>query len=272
MGRTGEDRQDVVESLKRIGFEPYLEREGIALYHAEELDILPHLAADSVDALIADPPYCSGAATLGGKSADPVQKYWKDGNACGRPTFGGDHLDQRSFRFWCTLWIRLACRATKAGGYSLVFSDWRQLPSMTDSVQAGGFTWRGIVPWDKGRGARAPHTGYFRHQAEYVTWGTKGPCLKALGRGPFEGVISAPIRRAEKLHLTGKSVEGMRTLVSAVPPDGLILDPFAGASTTLLAACLEGRRAIGIEREEAYCEISAERLERVIGEGLPAAA
>ncbi len=266
-GNKGEFRPGVVAYLSGLGIEPYYARDGLTLYRGEELDLLPHLPADSIDALITDPPYCSGATSSAGRAADPVAKYCQGGNALGRPTFGGDHLDQRSFRYWCTLWIRLALRATKQGGYGMVFSDWRQLPAMTDALQAGGFMWRGIVPWDKGRRSRAPHTGYFRHQAEYISWGTKGPCLKALGRGPFDGVISAQINYRDKLHITGKSVEAMQHLVRAVPPGGMIVDPFAGSSTTLLAAAIEGRQCIGIEREESYCEISAKRLDDYFSRG-----
>lgn len=52
----------------------------------------------------------------------------------------------------------------------------------------------------------------------------------------------------------------MRELVKLVPPGGKILDPFAGSCTTLVAAAIEGRASVGIERELAYCEIGARRL------------
>ena len=67
--------------------------------------------------------------------------------------------------------------------------------TMTDVLQAAGFVWRGVVPLNKGRGARAPHKGYFRHQCEYVVWGTNGRCRKAEHAGPFEGCIAGRVRK-----------------------------------------------------------------------------
>jgi len=53
-------------------------------------------------------------------------------------------------------------------------------------------------------------------------------------------------------------------LLSKCPADGLILDPFMGSGTTLRAAMDLGRRAVGIEIEEKYCEIAARRLDQMV--------
>ncbi len=64
------------------------------------------------------------------------------------------------------------------------------------------------------------------------------------------------------IHPTVKPLALMKYLVRLVtPPDGLILDPFAGSGTTLLAAQAEGFQAAGIEVDEEYCEIAAARLQ-----------
>ncbi|WLD11895.1 DNA-methyltransferase [Planctellipticum variicoloris] len=242
---------------------PFFENAQTRLFHAEIHEALPQLAPASYDAVITDPPYCSGGTTAGERRRSPEDKYSQDGELRGRPSFGGDLKDQRSFTWWCQQWLIDCRRLLKPGGYCLVFIDWRQLPAMTDAFQAADLTWRGIIAWDKGSGARAPHKGYFRHQCEYLVWGTKGACPQATHAGPFDGCYSVGVRKADKHHLTGKPTELLRELVQVVPPGARILDPFAGSGTTLVAAQELGRPADGIEREREYCEISRGRLQPV---------
>jgi len=81
------------------------------------------------------------------------------------------------------------------------------------------------------------------------------------------GKSSIPIKDGRDLHRTNhhptvKPVALMRWLVRLVtPPDGLVLDPFAGSGTTGIAATLEGRRFVGIERDAEYAEIARARIQ-----------
>lgn len=245
---------------------PFLEQHGCRLYQGDSMQVLASLPVASFDAVIADPPYCSGGTTAGERRRAPEDKYAQDGNACGRPSFGGDLKDQRSFTWWTMLWLSLCRPLLREGGYCLVFTDWRQLPAVTDAFQAADFTWRGVVAWDKGGASRAPHKGYLRHQCEYLVWGTSGPCRAATHAGPFPGCYQIPVDRKDKHHLTGKPTALLRKLVQIVPAGGRVLDPFSGSGTTLVAAALESRLAVGIERESSYCEIAAARL-RNLDEG-----
>ncbi|MDR0673354.1 MAG: site-specific DNA-methyltransferase [Zoogloeaceae bacterium] len=231
------------------------------LIQDEMLPALMAMEAESVDAVITDPPYSSGGATLSEKSRDPDSKYTKTVHKGRFPNFSGDNRDQRSFVTWCDLWISQCVRILKPGGYFMIFTDWRQLPSVTDAVQCGGVTWRGVIVWDKTEGSRAPHKGYFRHQCEYIVWGSKGAIPILEHDGPFPGCFRISTRQADKFHLTGKPTKLLFELARPVKPGGIILDPFAGSGTTGVAALLSGRRFIGIEREAAYVEISKRRLD-----------
>lgn len=71
-------------------------------------------------------------------------------------------------------------------------------------------------------------------------------------------------RGEARVHPTQKPVALIRWLIDFYSkPDDLILDPYAGSGTTLRAAMDQGRRAIGVEISEAYCEIAARRLDQM---------
>lgn len=232
------------------------------VHQVDSLAALRELPDASVDMLLTDPPYSSGGFTRGDRNRDPREKYADDESPFHtRISFTGDNRDGRSWAYWMALWLSEVRRIVKPGGYALVFCDWRQLPLATDSFQAGGLVWRGLVSWDKGPASRAPHTGYFRHQCEYVVWGSNGALDSSGHGGPWPGSISCPIDRKDKHHLTGKPVELLRTLVRVAPPGGLVLDPFAGSGTTLVACSLEGRRGLGFELEAENVRISNRRIE-----------
>ncbi|MEM1205112.1 MAG: site-specific DNA-methyltransferase [Acidobacteriota bacterium] len=222
--------------------------------------MLESLPSESVDAVITDPPYSSGGATLASRQQDPRTKYNHGPNARSwRHGFSGDGKDQRSWTRWCMLWLGECMRVVKPAGYVLMFTDWRQLPSATDAFQAADLMWRGIIPWDKTEGSRAPNRAYFRHQAEYVIWGTKGPTPKP-GRGPFPGVFRFPVRRSDKHHVAGKPTDLLVELCRVVPEGGVVLDPFAGSGTTGVAAARLGLGFIGVEIHEGHFQVAARRI------------
>lgn len=231
------------------------------VYVREAMKALQELPDGSVDLVMTDPTYSSGGLMRSDRVVAVAGKYCQDDDARGRISFSGDNRDGRSWCYWMALWLSEAMRVLREGGYVGIFADWRQAPYGTDSIQAGGLVWRGTAVWDKGESARAPHKGYFRHQAEYVIWGTKGPLKPATHGGPWPGVYRFPVLQGDKHHITGKPTELMRALVQCVPPGSVVLDPFAGSGTTVLAAELEGRRGVGFELVPENVAIAMSRLE-----------
>ena len=100
------------------------------------------------------------------------------------------------------------------------------------------------------RAIPVPHTGMYQPKP----WTDDGTRL-------MRSVIRARNLRGKAIHPTEKPVELLRPLIEyACPPGGLVVDPFAGSGSTLDAARQSGRRAIGIEANEAYAEAAVRRL------------
>jgi site-specific DNA-methyltransferase (adenine-specific) len=247
---------------------PYYEADGITIYHGEALAVLADLPDESVDVILTDPPYSSGGAFRGDRTKAPETKYrgWSQ-NADGtsrKPTaeygtFGGDARDQLSWVRWCAAWGTETMRIARHGAPAFLFTDWRQLPATTDIVQFGGWTWQGLVVWDKGVGR--PMAGRFRNHLEYVVWASRG--AHAGGSDYPSALISVPtVSSGEREHVTQKPVKLLTELLRITPlqAPAIILDPFMGSGSTLVAAKGAGHKAIGIELEERYCEIAAARL------------
>lgn len=246
----------------------YYDDDAVTLYHGEALDVLRQLPAASVDVLMTDPPYSSGGAFRSDRNAEPSAKYrgWSQAEGGGSKapassfgSFSGDNRDQRSFAAWVSAWSFQALRLSRPGGHAFLFSDWRQLPTATDAVQMGGWIWRGLAVWDKGVGR--PVKGRFRNHLEYVVWATCGPTVDESDDYPSPLIRVPTVPTAEREHVTQKPVGVMQHLLRLAPAEStVILDPFAGSGSTLVAAKEAGRKAIGIELDERYCEIAARRL------------
>lgn len=226
----------------------------------DALSLLASLPDGCVDGVVTDPPYSSGGLHKGDRAKSTDAKYTGSEYQGRRPDFAGDARDQRSWGYWSTLWLGEALRVAREDARLVAFSDWRQLPTITDAVQAGGWIWRGIVPWNKGEGSR-PIPGGFRGQCEYAVWATNGPLPPPVaGVTILPGFLQAAVTQDDKHHQTGKPVSIMRELVRVVRRDGVVLDPFAGSGSTGVAALLEGRRVILCERVAEYAAIARARL------------
>ena len=208
---------------------PYYQDEHVTLYHGDCLT--EHREWLDADVLVTDPPYGMGyvesRSTTRGNKFIPV---------------GGDG----------DLVARDNALAAWGDGPALVFGTWRV------SRPAGT---RQLIVWDKGE---SPGMGDLTmpwgpgHEEVYVLGhGWTGKRRTNVYRVPTIGAASA--NRPD--HPTPKPVPLMEQLIERCPP-GAIADPFAGSGATLVAARNLGRRAIGVELEERYCEVIAKRLQQ----------
>lgn len=232
------------------------------IHKGDALTVLPTLD-DPVDAVICDPPYNSGGRTMTERTTRTArQKYLSEGgrhHGHDLGDFTGENRDQRSYLAWLSLVLAHCHRLTRPGGAALVFSDWRQLPTTTDALQAAGYTWRGIAVWHKP--TARPQPGRLKQDCEFIVWGSNGAMTPGNNPiylpGHFAG--SQP-RGKQRRHITQKPIEVMQQLVRIVPEGGTVLDPFTGSATTGAAALTEGRAFVGIEHSAQYAQTARERL------------
>ena len=237
---------------------PYYEHGGVTLWHGDCRTVLPALDV-TVDCVVADPPY--------GETSLPWDR-WPEG----WPTVVADVT--RSM--WCFGSLRM-------------FLDRRD--------EFTGWRFSHDVVWRKPRGGMAPGDRFARRHEAAAHW-YRGPwselyavAPRLTNYGPSKGtihrgetgpawngsrrahtwtddgtrvmgsVIDCQTMRSIALHPTEKPLGILDPLIAyACPPGGIVLDPFAGSGSALVAARDSGRRAVGIEADERYCEVIARRL------------
>lgn len=238
---------------------------GAAIIHGDTLQVLKAFPDKLFGGIITDPPYASGAADQNARQKSTAAKYSSAKPSNLLPDFEGDSKDQRSWTHWAAEWLAEARRCSKEGAPICIFIDWRQLPSLTDALQWAGWIWRGTLVWDKTNSR--PQRGRFRQQAEFIVWGSNGHMPSDRKSPVLPGVFRQSMPAAVKrIHQTEKPLEVMRDIVRIVEPGEIILDPFAGAGTTVLAGKLEGHPAVGIELSPHYAAAAQKRVDAEDGQ------
>ncbi len=222
---------------------PYYDREGMTLYHG---DCQEHTIV--CDLIVTDPPY--GQKFKSGKS-----DLW--GPIRGDNDIAGTMLA-----------LTWAIASLKRGRHIYIFGG--KLP--LDDLPLCGFT---ELIWDKGMIGMGDLSEPWGPQHEKIAFATYE--LSKANRAKGYGKLSARLRKgsvirslransgAVKHHPSEKPVDVLRQLVESSSVMGeTVYDPFAGSGSTLIATVLEGRRAIGCEIEERYCEAAVKRFEQEI--------
>jgi DNA modification methylase len=211
---------------------PYYHHAGITIYHGDCRDVGP-----LGDVFITDPPYGVELGTSDSRGRE----------------HGLAHLAYASF--------------------ADTFDEWRELvpPMITQCVmhhhRGAVFTGKHLTHFPPPAfcgGVYLP-AGCGRNPWGYTNWAAiffygVDP---QLHRGARQTVLVSSETSERNGHPCPKPIGWMRWLVQRVSlPGETIFDPFAGSGTTLVAAKQVGRQAIGIEREEKYCELAAVRLQQ----------
>ena len=213
---------------------PYYEENGIVIYHGDCRDILPDI--EPVDLVLTDPPYGIAYKHSGKGSAVAGRSIMSTVRHSEKVTNDDIPFDPRPFLNYpeVIMW--------GANNYCHL------LPERTGQ-------W---LVWDKADGRyNVDSFGDFE-----IGWHNKGKAGR-LFRYAWKGVycVKAGESNGRRFHPTMKPQGLMKwCILTIAKSNGTILDPFMGSGTTLVAAKQLGRKAIGIEIEEKYCEIAVKRL------------
>lgn len=245
---------------------PYYQDSAVTIYHGDSREIIPTLG--KFDIVLTDPPYSSGGHTRSDRNASTAIKYQMTMTSRRFTDFSGDNRDQRSFERWCYYWMAECLDHCNSGGSIVSFIDWRNLPCMIDAVQIAGWVYRGLIVWNKP--IARPNLGWFRADCEFAVCGTAGAINRDHVDGGDIGICQvglfqhSPVQGCDRMHMTEKPVNLLVDILKTRNDWQTILDPFAGSGTTGRAAKDLGRKCVLIEKEEAYCEVSAKRMQQEV--------
>ncbi len=226
---------------------PYYQDDAVQIFHGDCRELLPRLRGPATF-VVTDPPYNAGkkyGAGTNDRREWPDWVAWLDGlfdiwAAAVPETLM--FLSQTAYRHY----IRLSSRDV----------DWSAI-------------------WYKPLSLAICAAPFMPHYEHIVYFGDRKKCRHHHSNGQFErhggcsfgsDVLTANVEYGQNRwgHPTPKPLLLMRDIISRLDEDAVILDPFMGSGTTLRAAKDLGRKAIGIEIEERYCEIAAKRMSQAV--------
>ena len=220
----------IAKILNTAGVRPYYSDDSCLIIHGDCREILPLLEPNSIDLVLTDPPYGLGDKWAGG-GGEHTKSSWR--------------FDPSEAQSW---------DASTAEGVE-------NIPAMATHTVIWGGNYYPLPPsrcwflWDKKQNDQ-----WTTAQAE-MAWTNVDRPVRIFRMSQ----VVAHTEMGHKAHPTQKPISLMRWCIAMVPGEPqTILDPFMGSGTTLRAAKDLGRRAIGIEIEERYCEIAVRRLSQQV--------
>jgi DNA modification methylase len=221
--------------------EPYYADERVMLYLGDALEIMPTLRQGAADLIVTDPPYIIGAVSAGSLASK-----------------SGGWADMMNSSLWFAAWYKQAWSLLRHVGAMWSFCNWRTIPVIMRAAIDAGVPLTSMMVWDKEWIGPGGSQG-LRPAYEMCALFAK-PAFSIPDRGIPDVWRHKVGSYKDNGHPAEKPVNLMRRIIRASGSVDLVVDPFMGSGTSIIAASLEDKRSIGIEAEEKWCEIAAKRL------------
>lgn len=266
--------QDNKKILASVQEKPYFQGDNFVLYNADSLKILEQLPENSVDMIFADPPYnlSNGGFTLhAGKMVSVNKGDWDKSKG---------FKDDYDFHY---KWLDACKRVLKPHGTIWVSGTYHSIYQCGHAIQSLGYHILNDVSWFKPNASPNLSCRFFTASHETLLWARKDKKAKHIfnyglmknGNWPEDQLkkpnlqmrsvwaIGTPKPEEKKFgkHPTQKPLALLNRIVLASTNKGdVVLDPFAGSSTTGIASISNGRKFIGIDLEKKYLDLSIKRF------------
>ena len=234
------------------------------LLHGDCFELLPQFDF-MFDMIFADPPYFlsnNGISYQAGKIVSVNKGDWDKGGTI-------EHIKEFNHD-----WIALCREKLKDNGTIWISGTYHNIFAVANSLSELGFKILNVITWAKTNPPPNISCRYFTYSTEFIIWARKWPkrphqynyeVMKHINGGKqmtdvWRLPAIAPWEKSCGKHPTQKPLALMsRIVLASTSPGAWILDPFAGSSTTGIAANLVNRRFLGIEREKDFSELSRNR-------------
>lgn len=215
---------------------------------------------------------------------DPPYNVPIDGHVCGLGAvkhrefaMGAGEMSQSQFTEYLSAALRNMCNHAVSGAILYVCMDWRHMRELQDAGEAASLELKNLCVWNKTNGGMG---AFYRskHELIFVFKHGDAPHVNSFGLGEtgryrtnvwdYAGISSIGAQRDEELamHPTVKPVALVADAIKDCSRRGdIVLDPFAGSGTTLIAAEQTGRKARVIEYDPLYCDTIIRRFGALTG-------
>ena len=224
----------------------------ISIYNEDCMKIMSGMADCSVDLICTDPPY-------------PTTPYGCNGTSGGmflnKQTMDGKIFEHNDID--CEKYAPEFYRLLKDGSHCYVMTNHINLIHMLNTFTSVGFHFTKSLIWDKGNKIMGR---FYMSQFEYILFFRKG-YGKQINNCGTSDILSIPNKKTKgadghNLHDTEKPVELMKILIENSSNEGdVVLDPFMGIGSTVIACKQSNRRGIGCEIDKRYFDIAKNRID-----------
>lgn len=248
------------------------------LYNIDCRELLKQIPTGSIDCVVSDVPY--NIATGGAKiSEQSIEKFGKTGpkdilSRCvvndrlkakwlkkGNDTDNALFVQKGKLFEHCEIkfeeWLPEVYRVLKDGSHAYFMINSRNLKDLQIKAEQAGFKFLNLLVWCKNN---STPNKYYMQQCEFILFMRKG-FAKNINNMGYTNVFFIKNIIGNKLHPTEKPVVLMKSFIEQSTQFGdIVLDPFVGSGSTLVAAKELGRNFVGCEIDKKYYEIAENRL------------